>query len=164
MKDYTFNKQPKDPRMLATFRKIFNLERIENGFSTEEAANELGMTYATLDQKLKSAADARLTWDEVDHQMGKSKKYDVLELQAFKHGFKLVKLNLDEAATTVQEINSHADAAMKESSEAWAKIKAALDDEKLTKKEKNELLREINEAVKAFQQAEQDILNKEIEE
>ena len=59
MKDYTFNKQPKDPRMLATFRKIFNLERIENGFSTEEAANELGMTYATLDQKLKSAADAR---------------------------------------------------------------------------------------------------------
>ena len=164
MKEYLFNKQPKDPRMLATFRKSFSRERLKNGFSVEEASNQLGMSEGTLEQKLKLAADARLTWDEVSHHMRNSKDYSVLEYEAFIHGFELKKLNINIDDLSIPKILNDADNAMQESNEAWGKIKSSLRDQKLSKKEKLESLREITEAVKALQLLYFDVEHIEIEE
>lgn len=164
MKDHLLNKQPKDPRMLAVFRKSFNRERIENGFSIEEASNQLGMSDGTLDQKLKVATDTRLTWDEVDHHMTNSKDYSVLEYQAFKHGFELKKLDIKIDDLSIPRILDDTDDAMKEANEAWAKVKLSLKDKKLTKKEKIETIREINQSVTAMQLVLLEIEQIEIEE
>jgi hypothetical protein len=158
MKEYLFNKRPKDARFLAVFRKSFNKERIVNGFTMEEASNELGMSQGTLEQKLKVGADfARLTYDEINHHMHNSLDLSVLEFIAREHNCKLVPLYLDRSQKSEEQVNTQADKAMLEFNEAWAKVKNSLIDDKFDRKEKNETLRGISEAIKELQQLQHDV-------
>ena len=45
MKDYLHNKQSKDSRFLAIFKKAFNKDRLRNGFTVDEAAHEMGISH-----------------------------------------------------------------------------------------------------------------------
>ncbi|MFY4862397.1 phage regulatory CII family protein [Aliarcobacter butzleri] len=164
MKDYLSNKQSKDSRFLALFKKAFNKDRLRNEFSRDEAANEMGLSSGTLEQKLKPSADNDITVTEWNHHLELTGDFSTLEYFVSKHGFELKKLNLLKTPVTIHQINIHADNAMKESNEAWAKIKTSIKDKKLNKQEKFDSLREIDEAIKALQQLQQDVQNKEIEE
>ncbi|MCT7596413.1 phage regulatory CII family protein [Aliarcobacter butzleri] len=164
MKDYLSNKQSKDSRFLALFKKAFNKDRLRNEFSRDEAANEMGLSSGTLEQKLKPSADNDITVTEWNHHLELTGDFTTLEYFVSKHGFELKKLNLLKTAVTIHQINIHADNAMKESNEAWAKIKTSIKGKKLNKQEKFDSLREIDEAIKALQQLQQDVQNKEIEE
>lgn len=164
MKDYLSNKQSKDSRFLALFKKAFNKDRLRNEFSRDEAANEMGLSSGTLEQKLKPSADNDITVTEWNHHLELTGDFTTLEYFVSKHGFELKKLNLLKTVVTIHQINIHADNAMKESNEAWAKIKISIKDKKLNKQEKFDSLREIDEAIKALQQLQQDVQNKEIEE
>lgn len=163
-KDYIYNRQPKDPRFLSAFRKAFNKDRLRNSFTTEEAANELGMTLNTFEQKLKPSADNDITVTEWNHHLDLTGDFSTLEYFATKHGFELKKLDIDAKNISISVVIEDADNAMQESNEAWAKIKSSLRDQKLNKKEKIESLREITEAIKALQQLQFDVVQMKIEE
>ncbi len=163
-KDYIYNRQPKDPRFLAAFRKAFNKDRLRNSFTPEESANELGMTLNTLEQKLKPSAENDITVTEWNHHLDLTGDFSTLEYFALKHGFELKKLDVSSQGITVIGVLADADNAMQESNEAWGKVKSSLKNKKLDKKEKLESLREINEAVKALQQLQFDVEQIETEE
>lgn len=163
-KDYIYNRQPKDPRFLAAFRKAFNKDRLRNSFTPEESANELGMTLNTLEQKLKPSAENDITVTEWNHHLDLTGDFSTLEYFAFKHGFELKKLNINIDDLSIPKILDDTDDAMKEANEAWAKVKLSLKDKKLTKKEKLETIREINQSVTAMQLVLLEIEHIEIEE
>jgi hypothetical protein len=163
-KDYTYNRQPKDPRFLATFRKAFNKDRLRNGFTHEESANELGMTLNTFEQKLKPSAENDITVTEWNHHLELTADFSTLEYFAFKHGFELKKLDVNSQGITIIRVLEDADNAMQESNEAWGKIKSSLRDQKLSKIEKLESLREILEAIKALHQLQFDVEQIEVQE
>lgn len=163
-RDYLLNKQPKDPRFLAAFRKAFNKDRKNNSFTPEESANEMGLTIGTLEQKLKPSAENDITVTEWNHHLDITGDFSTLEYFAFKHGFELKKLDVNNQGITIIGVLEDADNAMQESNEAWGKIKSSLKDKKLDKKEKLESLREIMEAIKALQQLHFDVEQIEIEE
>ena len=163
-KDYTYNRQPKDPRFLATFRKAFNKDRLRNGFTHEESANELGMTLNTFEQKLKSSAENDITVTEWNHDLELTADFSTLEYFALKHGFELKKLDVNSQGITIIGVLEDADNAMQESNEAWGKIKSSLRDQKLSKIEKLESLREILEAIKALHQLQFDVEQIEVQE
>ena len=164
-RDYIYNKQPKDSRFLAAFRKSFNRDRKDNYFTHEESANDLGMTFKTLESKLRpSNAENDITVTEWNHLLELTGDFSTLEYFAFKHGFELKKLDIDTKNISISVVIEDADNAMQESNEAWGKIKSSLKDGKLTKKEKIESIREINEAIKAFQQLLQEVEHTEVEE
>lgn len=162
MKDYQSNKQSKDSRFLAFFKKAFNKDRLRNGFTSDEAANEMGMSHGTLEQKLKPSADNDITVTEWNHHLELTGDFSTLEYFALKHGFELKKLDIDTRNVTIEIVVDDADSAMQESNEAWAKIKSSLKDQKLDKKEKLESLREIMEAIKALQQLQYDVENMKV--
>ena len=164
MKEYLFNKQTKDPRFLAAFRKSFNKDRIRNGFTSEESANELGLSHGTLEQKLKPSAENDITVTEWNHHLELSADFSTLEYFALKHGFELKKMNIDITVPTETVVNTQADKAMIEFNEAWAKVKNSLTDSKFDRKEKNETLREISEAIKELQQLQHDVEYVKIQE
>jgi transcriptional regulator with XRE-family HTH domain len=157
MKEYVFNKQTKDPRFLTCFKKAFNKDRLRNGFTLDEAANEMGISHGTLEQKLKPSAENDITVTEWNHHLDLTGDFSTLEYFALKHGFELRKLNVDITVPTETIINTQADKAMIEFNEAWAKVKKSLDDSKFDRKEKNETLREISEAIKELQQLQHDV-------
>ena len=163
-KDYIYNKQPKDPRFLAAFRKAFNKDRKNNSFTPEESANEMGISHGTLEQKLKPSAENDITVTEWNHHLELTGDFSTLEYFAFKHGFELKKLDVNSQGITIIGVLEDADNAMQESNEAWGKIKSSLKDQKLSKKEKLESLREITEAVKALQLLYFDVEQIEIQE
>jgi transcriptional regulator with XRE-family HTH domain len=157
MRDYASNKQSKDSRFLAAFRKSFNKDRIRNGFTPEESANELGLSHGTLEQKLKPSAENDITVTEWNHHLELSADFSTLEYFALKHGFELKKMNIDITVPTETIVNTQADKAMIEFNEAWAKVKNSLTDSKFDRKEKNETLREIAQAIKELQQLQHDV-------
>lgn len=157
MKDYVFNRQMKDPRFLVAFRKAFNKDRIQNGFSYEESANELGLSHGTLEQKLKPSAENDITVTEWNHHLDLTGDFSTLEYFALKHGFELKKLDINNAIASSFEVGVQADRTMIEFNEAWAKVKNSLLDNKFDRKEKNETLREISEAIKELQQLQHDV-------
>lgn len=163
-KDYIYNRQPKDPRFLAAFRKAFNKDRLRNSFTPEESANEMGLTIGTLEQKLKPSAENDITVTEWNHHLDLTGDFSTLEYFALKHGFELKSIDAYNQGITIVGVLEDADNAMQESNEAWGKIKSSLRDKKLSKKEKIEALREINEAVKALQLLYFDVEHMEIEE
>jgi hypothetical protein len=163
--EYTYNKQPKDPRFLAIFRKAFNRDRKNNSFTPEESANEMGMSHGTLESKLRpSNSENDITVTEWNHHLEITGDFSTLEYFASKHGFEVKKLDVINSGITILGVLEHADNAMQESNEAWGKIKSSLKDEILTKKEKLESLNEIDEAIKALQQLQQDVQAMSIEE
>lgn len=157
-RDYIYNKEPKDPRFLSVFRKSFNRDRKNNGFTPEESANDLGMTFSTLESKLKpSNIENDITVTEWNHLLELTADFSTLEYFASKHGFSLKKLDVNPCCKDESEVNIQADKALIEVNEAWAKVKTVLVDNVLTKKEKFELLREITEGIKELQQLEHDV-------
>ena len=163
-RNYVLNKQPKDPRFLAAFRKAFNKDRKNNSFTPEESANEMGISHGTLEQKLKPSTENDITVTEWNHHLEITGDFSTLEYFASKHGFELKKLDVNSQGITIVGVLEDADNAMQESNEAWGKIKSSLRDQKLSKKEKLESLREITEAVKALQLLYFDVEHMEIEE
>ncbi|OCL99545.1 hypothetical protein AAX29_00586 [Aliarcobacter thereius] len=163
MKIYLQNKQSKDSRFLTIFRKAFNKDRLRNAFSVDEAANEMGISYGTLEQKLKPSAENDITVTEWNHHLELTADFTTLEYFAMKHGFELKKIQLLSPLTTISEINTQADKAMLEFNEAWAKVKESLENQQFSKKEKIESLREIEEALRELQQLRNNIENVEID-
>ena len=157
MKDYVFNRQTKDPRFLVAFRKAFNKDRIQNGFSYEESANELGLSHGTLEQKLKPSAENDITVTEWSHHLDLTGAFSTLEYFALKHGFEIKKLDINKIIPNEAVINTQADKAMIEFNEAWAKVNNSLLDNHFDRKERNETLREISEAIKELQQLQHDV-------
>lgn len=162
-RDYVLNKQPKDPRFLAAFRKAFNKDRKNNSFTPEESANEMGISHGTLEQKLKPSTENDITVTEWNHHLEITGDFSTLEYFAFKHGFELKKLDVNSQGITIIGVLEDADNAMQESNEAWGKIKSSLKDQKLSKIEKLESLKEIMEAIKALQQLQFDVEHIEIQ-
>ena len=136
MKDYVFNRQMKDPRFLVAFRKAFNKDRIQNGFSYEESANELGLSHGTLEQKLKPSAENDITVTEWSHHLDLTGDFSTLEYFALKHGFEIKKLDINKIIPNEAVINTQADKAMIEFNEAWAKVKNSLLDNHFNKQTK----------------------------
>ena len=157
MKDYLHNKQSKDSRFLAIFKKAFNKDRLRNGFTVDEAAHEMGISHGTLEQKLKPSAENDITVTEWSHHLELTADFSTLEYFAQKHGFELKKLDIYHTSKDDIQINKQADKAMMEFNEAWAKVKTSLLDHKLDRKEKNETLTEIAEAIKELQQLQHDV-------
>ena len=157
MKDYVFNRQTKDPRFLAAFRKSFNKDRIQNGFTYEESSNEMGLSHGTLEQKLKPSAENDITVTEWNHLLDLTGDFSTLEYFALKHGFEIKKLDINNSISSSSEVGVQADKAMIEFNEAWAKVKNSLLDNKFDRKEKNETLKEISEAIKELQQLQHDV-------
>ncbi|MEM5558696.1 phage regulatory CII family protein [Aliarcobacter cryaerophilus] len=157
MKDYLHNKQSKDSRFLAIFKKAFNKDRLRNGFTVDEAAHEMGISHGTLEQKLKPSAENDITVTEWNHHLELTADFSTLEYFAQKHGFELKKLDIYHTSKDDTQINLQADKAMIEFNEAWAKVKTSLLDHKLDRKEKNETLTEISEAIKELQQLQHDV-------
>ncbi len=165
MRDYLFNKQPKDPRFLAAFRKTFNKDRLNNSFSVEEQAHCLGMSLDTYDKKLKPSNDVNdITVTEWNHLLELTGDFSTLEYFAGKHGFELKKLDVLTKTKTNHEINTQIDLAMIEFGEAFKEAKESMKDGSLNKKEKFKTISEIDEAIKELQQMKQDFENKETEE
>ncbi|HAC70141.1 MAG TPA: hypothetical protein DCF41_00300 [Arcobacter skirrowii] len=163
MKRYLANKQTKDARFLTLFRKAFNKDRLRNGFTSEESANELGLSLGTLEQKLKPSTENDITVSEWNHHLELTADFSTLEYMAFKHGFALKKLDIVKAEKSINEINSQADKTMLEFNEAWATIKHVLDDGVFDKKERSEALREINEAMQELKQLHSDVINTKVD-
>ncbi|WP_418180766.1 phage regulatory CII family protein [Aliarcobacter lanthieri] len=159
MKDYLHNKQSKDSRFLAIFKKAFNKDRLRNGFTIDEAAQEMGISHGTLEQKLKPSADNDITVTEWNHHLELTGDFSTLEYFAFKHGFELKRMNISFISKDEAMINEQADKAMLEFNEAWAKVKNSLLDNQFDKKEKLETLREISEAMQELQQLKHDVLH-----
>lgn len=157
MKEYVFNRQTKDPRFLTCFKKAFNKDRLRNGFTLDEAANEMGLSHGTLEQKLKPSAENDITVTEWNHHLDLTGDFSTLEYFALKHGFELKKLDINNAIASSFEVGVQADRTMIEFNEAWAKVKNSLLDNKFDRKEKNETLREISEAIKELQQLQHDV-------
>ena len=157
MKEYVFNRQAKDPRFLTCFKKAFNKDRLRNGFTLEESANELGLSHGTLEQKLKPSAENDITVTEWNHHLDLTGDFSTLEYFALKHGFEIKKLDINNSISSSSEVGVQADKAMIEFNEAWAKVKNSLLDNKFDRKEKNETLREISEAIKELQQLQHDV-------
>ena len=157
MKDYLHNKQSKDSRFLAIFKKAFNKDRLRNSFTIDEAAQEMGISHGTLEQKLKPSAENDITVTEWNHHLELTADFSTLEYFAQKHGFELKKLDIYHTSKDDTQINKQADKTMIEFNEAWAKVKTSLLDHKLDRKEKNETLTEIAEAIKELQQLQHDV-------
>ncbi|MFY9085385.1 phage regulatory CII family protein [Aliarcobacter cryaerophilus] len=157
MKDYLHNKQSKDSRFLAIFKKAFNKDRLRNGFNVDEAAHEMGISRGTLEQKLKPSAENDITVTEWNHHLELTDDFSTLEYFAQKHGFELKKLDISNTSKNETQINLQADKTMIEFNQAWAKVKTSLIDNQLDRKEKNEALREISEAIKELQQLQHDV-------
>ena len=157
MKDYLSNKQSKDSRFLALFKKAHNKDRLRNSFAPDEAANELGLSLGTLEQKLKPSAENDITVTEWNHHLELTGDFSTLEYFARKHGFELKKLDISLTSKNDNQINKQADKTMIEFNEAWAKVKIALVEHQLDRKEKFEALKEIAEAIKELQQLQHDV-------
>ena len=157
MKDYLHNKQSKDSRFLAIFKKAFNKDRLRNSFTIDEAAQEMGISHGTLEQKLKPSAENDITVTEWNHHLELTGDFSTLEYFVQKHGFELKKLDIYHTSKDDTQINKQADKTMIEFNEAWAKVKTSLLDHKLDRKEKNETLTEIAEAIKELQQLQHDV-------
>lgn len=162
MKEYMNNKNPKDPRFLAAFRKSFNNDRKRNGLTVEESANELGMSLNTYEAKLKpSKLDSDITVTDWSHHLDISGDFTTLEYFAAKHGFRLEKLEVCKTNKSIHQISAQTDTAFIEFSEAFKATKQSLEDEVLTSKEKYSCIREIDEAVKELEQLREDVNNKD---
>lgn len=94
MKEYLANRQSKDSRFLAIFKKAHNKDRLRNSFTPEESANELGLSLGTLEQKLKPSADNDITVTEWNHHLELTADFSTLSYFAQKHGFLLNKIDV----------------------------------------------------------------------
>lgn len=163
MKEYLANRQSKDSRFLAIFKKAHNKDRLRNSFTPEESANELGLSLGTLEQKLKPSADNDITVTEWNHHLELTADFSTLSYFAQKHGFLLNKIDVLHIEKDDIEISNQADSTMIEFNESWAKVKKYFADHKLNKQEKLELLRSLDTTNEQLQQLRVDIENMSID-
>lgn len=145
---YIHNKQSKDTKLCQALRRAINLDRKRNGFSWDDIANELGISGATLDSKLKPAKiDNDLTLSEADHFIDISGDVAELEYRANKHGYTLIKKNND--VSSILDISNLADKACFENNDVFKAIKISAADGAIDKEEIELILKEIEEAESA---------------
>ncbi len=147
---HTYNKEPKDSKLLKVVRATINNDRKRNGFTMEEEANELGLTQGTLEQKLKPSAPLDLTVSEITHIIDLSGDYSILEYLANKYNFKLVKRDCCEQS--LMDLTALVDKAMIEGQDIFRVAKVALSDGNITDDEKEKILKEIDDADKVHEE------------
>ncbi len=77
---YTHNKRPKDTKLCQTIRRSINISRKLQSFTWDDAANELGLSGGTLDNKLKPAKHENdITLSEFIHILEITGDYEPLE-------------------------------------------------------------------------------------
>jgi len=160
MKDYSFNKQPKDPRLCKILRRAITLDRKRNGFDWEDIANELGLNGGTLENKLKpSYIYGDITLSEFMHFMEISADYLALEYIANKFDLVLVPKQCERAK--VADINHLADEASMSNNLVFREVKIDIEDGIIDEDEKKRILKAIDEAQTANAILKDRILNLE---
>lgn len=148
MSEYTHNKAPKDSQFCKTLKRSINLDRKRQGFSWDDAANELGLNGGTLENKLKpSMPTSDITISEFIHFMELSGDYGALEYLAKKFDHVLVPKK--HAEVKAGDINTLVDMASMENSDVFRVVKMAMADKVITDEERDLILKEIDEAEKA---------------
>lgn len=148
MSDYTHNKAPKDSGLCKVIRRSINLDRKRQGYEWDDAAHELGLNGGTLDNKLKpSMATSDMTVTELMHFMELSGDCAALEYLAKK--FDMVLIPRSQEVTKVADINLLVDMASIENNDVFRVVKIAIADDIITKEERENILKEIDEAQKA---------------
>lgn len=163
MKEYQLNKSPKDKAFCSLVRNAFNKDAKENAFTKEEAANELGMTYNTLDIKLKPSGPSELTVPEYKHHLEITGRYESLKQFVSTFGFELKSMNIDTSSTSCN-ISKLIDKAMIEFGEAFKITKEAGFDNKYEADEKTKIIKEANDVISLMQQLVHDLSCKKEEE
>lgn len=162
MSDYTHNKAPKDSGLCKVIRRSINLDRKRQGFDWDDAAHELGMNGGTLENKLKpSMATSDMTVTELTHFMELSGDYAALEYLAKK--FDMVLIPKKHESTKIADINVQVDLASMENNDVFRVVKVAIADDKLTPDEKENILKEIEEAEAANARLKDTVLSMAVE-
>lgn len=152
MKEYQLNKSPKDKTFCTLVRNAFNKDAKENAFSKEEAAHELGMTYNTLDIKLKPSGPSELTVPEYKHHLEITGRYESLKQFVSTFGFELKSMNIDTSCSSTLDVSKLIDKAMIEFGEAFKITKEAGFDDIYKDDEKTKIIKEANDVIDLLQQ------------
>jgi len=145
---YTFNKSPKDRTLCRVIRKTITTQKKNIGLSFAEVAEELGMSNGTLENKLKPAKhDNDLSITEFVHFLELTGDYAALEHIA--NEFDLVLVPKKDTKSSMGDINLVADLANIENADVFRVVKNAMQDGTISEDEKEEILKEIDEAQKA---------------
>lgn len=148
MSDYTHNKVPKDRKLCQIIRKTISLQKRNLGYEFEDVANELGMSKGTLENKVKPAKDSNdLTLTEFIHLLELTGDYSALEHIASHFDMALIHKNI--ATAKIADINLLVDKANIENSDVFRVVKKAMEDGKIKDDEREDILKEIDEAQKA---------------
>jgi len=162
MSDYTHNKAPKDSGLCKTIRRSINLDRKRQGYEWDDAAHELGLNGGTLDNKLKpSMPTSDMTVTELMHFMELSGDYSALEYITKK--FDMILVPKKHESTKIADINVQVDIASIENNDVFRAVKIAIADEKLTPDEKENILKEIEEAEAANARLKDTVLSMAVE-
>ena len=158
MKNFTFNKQPKDPRLCKILRRAITLDRKRNGFEWEDIANELGLNGGTLENKLKPSYDnGDITLSEFMHFMEMSADYSALEYIATKFDMNLTPKAQEKP--TITNINLLVDVVSMANGDVFREVKMDLVDGVIDEEEKKRILKNINLTQKALAELKENILN-----
>lgn len=145
MSDFTHNKAPKDSGLCKTIRRSINLDRKRQGYDWDDAAHELGLNGGTLDNKLKpSMPTSDMTVTELMHFIELSGDYSALEYMAKKFDMVLISKSHEKASTS--DLNLLVDKANMENSDVFRTVKRAIEDGVIDNEERENILKEINEA------------------
>ena len=146
--DHKINKQPKDPKLCKMIRKCITINRKELGLEFEDVAHELGLHEGTLANKLKPSMDhSDMTITEFMHFLELTGDYMALEYMAGE--FDMVLVPKEQEKSSINDINILVDVANIENADVFRVVKKAMSDNELTEEEKEEILKEIEEAEKA---------------
>lgn len=148
MKDYIYNKSPKDAKLCQMIRKTITVNRKEIGLEFEDVAYELGMNPGTLQNKLKPAMPTNdMSVTEFIHFLELTGDYSALEYIARKFDMVLVSNKISH--TNIKDINLLVDIANIENNDVFKAVKMAIADDTITVQEREAILSEIDEAQKA---------------
>ncbi len=160
IKQFLYNKQPKDPRLCKILRRAITLDRKRNGFEWEDIANELGLSSGTLENKLKPSYESSdITLSEFMHFMEMSGDYTALEYIA--NNFDKILISKQEPAAEVKtiDINLLVDMANIDNSEVFKEVKVDIEDKIIDKEEKKRILEAITKAQRSNAELRQRVLN-----
>ena len=160
IKQFLYNKQPKDPRLCKILRRAITLDRKRNGFEWEDIANELGLSSGTLENKLKPSYESSdITLSEFMHFMEMSGDYTALEYIANNFDKILISKQEPTAEVNIKNINLLVDMANIDNSEVFREVKVDIEDKIIDKEEKKRILEAIDKAQKSNAKLKQRVLN-----
>jgi len=163
MRDYHYNKEPKDSKLCKMIRRSITLNRKQIGLEFEDVAHELGMSEGVLSNKLKPSMDhSDLTLTEFIHFLELTGDMSALEHIAEK--FEMVVIPKKQERANVSDINLLVDIANMENSDVFRVVKESIADKVITQEEQEAILKEIEEAQKANAQLKDMVLHLAIQE